>query len=116
MAEAFFNRLASGKANAISAGTKPATRVDPVVIEVMREVVIDISGNMPKALTAEMIEQADKIISMGCGVEGICPATFTDTEDWGLEDPKGKPIEKIREIRDSIRDKVAILVEETTSN
>lgn len=112
MAVAFFNRLVSGKANAISAGTKPATRVDPVVIGVMREVGIEISNNLPKALTPEMAEQADKIVTMGCGAEGVCPAIFVETEDWGLEDPKGKSIEKVREIRDEIRARVMDLLRE----
>ncbi|MDO8637787.1 MAG: arsenate reductase ArsC [Dehalococcoidia bacterium] len=112
MAEAFFNRLASGKANAISAGTKPATRVDPVVIEAMREVGIDISNNLPKALTPEMAEQADRIVTMGCGTEAVCPATFVETEDWGLEDPKGKPLGKVREIRDEVRNRILKMLED----
>ena len=66
MAEAFFNRLAKGKAKALSAGTDPADAVDPTVVEVMREVGIDISGNRPKALTAEIAGQADRVITMGC--------------------------------------------------
>ncbi|MBI4287411.1 MAG: arsenate reductase ArsC [Chloroflexi bacterium] len=111
MAEAFFNLLATGKAKALSAGTNPTHGVDPAVVEVMREVGIDIGGNRPKALTPEMTEQADKVISMGCGVEGVCPAAFVETEDWGLEDPKGKPIEKIREIRDEIKARVLRLLE-----
>ncbi|MBF8264983.1 MAG: protein-tyrosine-phosphatase family, putative arsenate reductase, partial [Dehalococcoidia bacterium] len=102
----------SGKANAISAGTKPATRVDPVVIEAMREVGIDISNNLPKALTPEMAEQADRIVTMGCGVEGVCPATFVETEDWGLEDPKGKPLEKVREIRNEVRNRILKMLED----
>jgi len=106
MAEAFFNRLADGKARAISAGTRPADAVDPKAIEVMREVGIDISGNKPKALTMEVLEQADRVITMGCGVEGVCPASFVETEDWQLEDPKGKPIEEVRRIRDEIKTKV----------
>jgi protein-tyrosine-phosphatase len=99
MAEAFFNQAAGGKARALSAGTKPASAVDPRTIEVMREVGIDISRNKPKALTMEMLEQADRVITMGCGVEGVCPASFVETEDWQLEDPKGKPIEDVRRIR-----------------
>jgi arsenate reductase len=72
----------------------------------MREVGIDISGNKPKALTMEMLEQSDRVVTMGCGVEGVCPASFVQTEDWRLEDPKGKPIEEVRRIRDEIRAKV----------
>jgi len=111
MAEAFFNRAAGGKARAISAGTKPASAVDPKTIEVMREVGIDISGAKPKALTMEMLEQADRVVTMGCGVEGVCPASFVETEDWQLEDPKGKPLEEVRRIRDEIRAKVMKLLE-----
>jgi len=113
MAEAFFNRLADGKARAISAGTRPADAVDPKAIEVMREVGIDISGNKPKALTMEVLEQADRVITMGCGVEGVCPASFVETEDWQLEDPKGKPIEEVRRIRDEIKTKVLRLLEKS---
>jgi arsenate reductase len=110
MAEALFNQLAGGRARAISAGTDPVDAVDATVVEAMREVGIDISGNRPRALTLEMIEQAHKVVTMGCGVEGVCPATFVETEDWELEDPRGKPLEKVREIRDQIRSRVADLV------
>jgi arsenate reductase len=113
MAEAFFNQDAGGKARAISAGTKPAGAVDPRTVEVMREVGIDISGNKPKALTMEMLERADRVVNMGCGVEGVCPASFVETEDWQLEDPKGKPIEEVRRIRDEIRARVASLLEKS---
>jgi arsenate reductase len=113
MAEAFFNQAAGGKARALSAGTKPASAVDPRTIEVMREVGIDISRNKPKALTMEMMDQADRVVTMGCGVEGVCPASFVETEDWQLEDPKGKPIEDVRRIRDEIRAKVLKLLEKS---
>jgi arsenate reductase len=112
MAEAFFNQLGNGKVRALSAGTNPDTTVDSSVIEAMREVGIEISGNRPKALTLEMVEQADKVITMGCGVEGVCPAAFVETEDWELEDPKGKTLDEVRKIRDEIRVKVAGLLKE----
>ncbi|MDM7998582.1 MAG: arsenate reductase ArsC [Dehalococcoidia bacterium] len=111
MAEAFFNQAARGRARAISAGTKPASAVDPKAIEVMREVGIDISTAKPKALTVEMLEQADRVVTMGCGAEGVCPASFVETEDWQLEDPKDKPVEDVRRIRDEIRGRVARLIE-----
>lgn len=111
MAEGFFNHLANGKARAISAGTKPASAVDPKTIEVMREVGIDISAARPKALIMEMLDQASRVVTMGCGAEGVCPASFVETEDWQLEDPKGKPIEEVRRIRDQIRAKVMKLLE-----
>ena len=113
MAEAFFNHMAGGKARAISAGTKPASAVDPQTVEVMREVGIDIGAAKPKALTMEMVEQADRVATMGCGVEGVCPASFVETEDWQLEDPKGKSLEEVRRIRDEIRTRVTRLLERT---
>ena len=111
MAEGFFNQLAGEKARAVSAGTKPAGAVDPRTVEVMREVGVDISAAKPKALTMEMLEQADRVITMGCGVEGVCPASFVETEDWQLEDPKGKPIGEVRRIRDEIRARVLKLLD-----
>ncbi len=112
MAEAFLNKLAMSRVRATSAGTEPAEVVDPVVVTAMGEVGIDISHRKPKKLTAEMIEQVDKVITMGCSVEGVCPATFIETEDWALEDPKSKPIQKIRQIREQIQAKVLKLLEE----
>ena len=111
MAEAFFNQAAGDKARAMSAGTKPASAVDPRTVEVMREVGIDISAARPKALTTEMLEQADRVVTMGCGAEGVCPASLVETEDWQVEDPKGKPIEDVRRIRDEIKAGVARLLE-----
>jgi protein-tyrosine-phosphatase len=107
MAEAFFNHLAGGKVKALSAGTNPANIIDPTVVQVMKEVGIDISSNRPKKLTLEMLNQADKVITMGCGTENVCPASFVETEDWGLEDPKGKSIDEVREIRNEIKARVA---------
>ncbi len=114
MAEAFFSQLSKGKAQAYSAGTQPADKVNPVVIEAMREVGIDISSNRPKALTIDMVEKADRMITMGCGAEAeaVCPASFIETEDWALEDPKGKTIEAVRKIRDEIKERVTKLLKE----
>jgi arsenate reductase len=112
MAEAFFNHLAGNKASALSAGTKPALKINPTIIQVMRETGIDISRQKPKMLTLEMMESADRVITMGCDVEETCPAGIVPMEDWGIEDPEGKPEEKIREIRDIIRNKVATLIKE----
>jgi len=114
MAEAFFNHLAKGKGHAYSAGTQPADRVNPAVVEGMREVGIDISGNKPKPLTIDMVEKADKMITMGCGAEAeaVCPASFIDTEDWALEDPKGKTLEQVRKTRDEIKEQVIRLLNE----
>ena len=112
MAEAFFNHLAKGKARAISAGTEPAPAVSSTAIEAMGEVGIDISTNKPKALTPEMIDQASMVITMGCGAEAACPASWVETRDWALEDPKDRPIGKVREIRDEIRARVIELLKE----
>ncbi|MEM4202090.1 MAG: arsenate reductase ArsC [Candidatus Hadarchaeum sp.] len=111
MAEAFFNKMAR-LARAESAGTKPAAAVNPMAVEVMREVGIDISAAKPKMLTWEMLEAADRVITMGCISGELCPATLVPTEDWGIEDPAGKSIEKFREIRELIRIRVEKLVEE----
>lgn len=111
MAEAFFNRMAR-TARAESAGTKPAAAVNPMAVKVMREVGIDISAAKPKKLTLEMLEAADRVITMGCISGELCPASLVPTEDWKIEDPAGKSIEKFREIRDLIRAKVEHLVGE----
>ena len=81
----------------------------------MREVGIDMSHQKPKLLTLEMMEGADRVITMGCGVEETCPASFVPTEDWRLEDPKDKPIEEVRKIRDELRARVKKLVKELQS-
>jgi arsenate reductase len=116
MAEAFFNKLAKGRAKGLSAGTQPAEAVNPVVIEAMREIGIDISHNKPKALTMEMLEQADRVITMGCGAEAVCPASFVETEDWALEDPQGKTLPDVRKIRDEIKDRIVKLIKEMVPN
>jgi len=114
MAEAFFNQMAKGKALALSAGTQPGNTVNPVVVEAMREIGIDISANKPQMLTLEMVEKADQMITMGCGADagGLCPASFIQTEDWALDDPKGKSLEQVRIIRDEIKKRVEKLVKE----
>jgi protein-tyrosine-phosphatase len=112
MAEALFDQLAQGKARALSAGTDPGDAVDHAVVRVMQEVGIDLSTKKPKALTPEMVDHADKVVTMGCGVEGMCPATWVETEDWELEDPKGKSLEQVRKIRDEIKERVGKLVKE----
>jgi protein-tyrosine-phosphatase len=114
MAEAFFNKLAGEKARALSAGTQPANEVNPVVVEAMREAGINIAGNKPKLLTMDMVEKAERMITMGCGAEAeaVCPASFIETEDWTLEDPKGKSLEQVRKIRDEIKERVIRLLSE----
>jgi arsenate reductase len=113
MAEAFANGYGKGKVVASSAGVMLADRVNPLVVEAMREKGIDISTNKPKLLITTMAEGADKIITMGCSVEKICPAPLLkNVINWDLEDPKGKPIEKVREIRDEIENRVLKLIAE----
>ena len=82
MAEAFFNYLVKNKASATSAGTKPSSQVNPIVVEAMFEVGIDIRNQVPKALTLEMLESADLVITLGCGVEEVYPTSFVPTEDY----------------------------------
>jgi arsenate reductase len=110
MAAALFNLEADpAKARAISAGTNPGTRVHPEVIEAMRELGVDLSAVRPQRLTEELARQAQVLITMGCGDEcPIVPDAVRD--DWPLEDPKGKPVERVREIREEIRTRVLDLI------
>jgi len=112
MAEAFFNKIAKGRALAISAGTRPSVHIDRGVAEAMLEIGIDIREQRPKLLTVEMLDNADKVITMGCSVEKACPASLVPTEDWELEDPEGESLYKVRQIRDKVRVKVLALVKE----
>jgi len=113
MAEAFANHYGKGKLVASSAGVMLADRVDPTVVEAMKEKGIDISMKKPKLLTMKMVEEADQIITMGCSVEKSCPAPLLKrVTDWELEDPKGKPVEKVRQIRDEIERRVQKLINE----
>jgi arsenate reductase len=112
MAEAFFNHFSGEKASASSAGTKPVSEINPTVVQVMREAGLDISHQKPKKLTLELIEKANRVITMGCGAENACPASFIPTEDWQIEDPEGKPIEKVRQIKDDIRNRVEALIKD----
>jgi len=111
MAEGFFNALASGKARAKSAGNMAADKVNPLAVQVMAEVGIDISTHSPKLITAEMVKEADKVILMGCGRDA-CPIVPREVVDWQIEDPAGKGIEKFREVRNLIRKKVEELLTE----
>jgi protein-tyrosine-phosphatase len=117
MAEAYFNKLAGGELKAFSAGTQPSDKVYPVVVEVMKEVGIDISGNKSKMLTMDLVEKADLMITMGCGAdaEAICPASFMKTEDWALDDPYNKSIVEARKIRDEVKTRVIELIQQLTS-
>lgn len=116
IAEAFAKRLGI---SAMSAGTLPATTVNKVVVDVMKEKGIDLSANRPKVLTSQMVNEADLVVTMGCSVEDVCPAPMIarmrkKLVDWNLEDPKGKPIERVRRIRDEIEAKVKLSARELT--
>jgi arsenate reductase (thioredoxin) len=117
MAETFANKYGKDKFIVSSAGNKPADKVNPIVVEALKEKGIDISMNEPKLLTFQMAQDADLIVTMGCNDNGICPGPFfKPTIDWKLEDPKGKPIEKVREIRDDIERRVQKLIAEESKN
>lgn len=116
MAEAFARKLGEGRILAESAGTEPGAELNPRAVAAMEEIGYDMSGHHPKVMSQEMVETADRIITMGCGVDAAtCPILFVPGEDWGLEDPKGQPIEKVRDIRDQIKARVEKLIEEMTS-
>lgn len=111
MAAAFFNQLADPtKAKAVSAGTEPGTRVHPEVLEVMREVGIDLSQAQPQKLTQELAEQASLLVTMGCGEK--CPyVPGLRRDDWPLSDPKGRPLDEVRKTRDEVRSRVQALLQ-----
>lgn len=110
MAAAFFNQQADpARAQALSAGTQPAARVHPEVLETMREVGVDLSRAQPARLTAELAQGASLLVTMGCGDD--CPyVPGARRDDWPLPDPKGGPPERVRKIRDEIRARVAALI------
>jgi arsenate reductase len=111
MAEAFANKYGKDNLGFSSAGNKPADKVNPIVVEALREKDIDISMNKSKLLTFQMTQDADLIVTMGCNDNGVCPGPFfKPTIDWKLEDPKGKPIEEVRKIRDDIEQRVKELI------
>ena len=113
MAEGFFKKLAPSDYDGISAGTIPISEINPLVVQAMKEVDIDISDNKSKLVTNEMIEESDSVVNMGCMDKESCPALFVEEiDDWDIEDPKGKSIEEIRKIRDAIETKVKKLVSE----
>ena len=114
MAAAFFNQLANReKAQAVSAGTEPGLRVHPEVLAVMQEVGIDLSNAKPQKLTDELAQDAQLLITMGCGDK--CPyVPGLRRDDWPLRDPKGLPMDEVRAIRDEIKDRVQSLLSGST--
>ncbi len=111
MAAAWFNLLSDPMmARAVSAGTEPGPRVHPEVVTAMNEVGVDLSAASTSKLTSELAQRAQLLITMGCGDQ--CPVVpGLERDDWPLEDPKGKPLEQVRRIRDEIRDRVTDLLE-----
>ena len=111
MAAAFFSALADpSKAAPVSAGTQPGEHVHPEVVEVMRELGLDLTTRRPQKLTDQLARDASLLVTMGCGDE--CPyVPGLERDDWPLEDPKGKPLDHVRRIRDDIRDRVSLLVD-----
>lgn len=115
MAEALFNRMAPEGMRAVSAGTQPGGALNPAAVEAMKEMGVDLvaDGHHPRVMTPEMVEASVLVITMGCDVDAsACPANYHVTEDWGLEDPKDKAIEKVRKIRDQIEKRVHALIEQ----
>jgi len=111
MSAALFERAAGGRHEAGSAGTTPGERVHPEVVEVMRELDIDLASRVPQKLTTQAADKADVVVTMGCGDE--CPYIPGKRYiDWDLQDPKGLPIDQVREIRDDIHNRVQLLVAE----
>ena len=110
MAAAFFNQMAEPtRAVATSAGTNPGEHVHPVVVDVMREVGLEVGGNRPQRLTSDLAQTASLMITMGCGDE--CPfVPGLEKDDWPLDDPKGRPLEEVRRIRDEVRRRVRELI------
>ena len=115
MAEGFFKKYAPKGFQVQSAGTKPVPQINPIVVEAMREVGIDISNQKSKEISDEMMRSSDPILNMGCMDKSFCPTLFLPKViEWNLPDPKGKSIEEIREIRDEIEKRVKKLVAEIT--
>ena len=117
MAEGFFRKYAPKGYETISAGTVPASQINPIAVEVMKEIGIDISSQKPKDLTEGMMRNATTIVNKGCMDDKYCPTLFLPKViDWGIEDPKDKPIEKVREIRDEIEKRVLEIIDSTKDN
>jgi len=111
MAEGFFRKYAPKEYEAISAGTMPVSEINPLAVQVMSEVGVDISTQKSKEITEDMIRNSSKVVNMGCMDKESCPTLFLQNLlDWNIEDPKDKPVEKVREIRDEIDQRVKELV------
>ena len=114
MAAGFMNALGAGRVEVLSAGSAPKDSINPIAVQVMQEVGIDISNNVPKVLTPEAVQESDAVITMGCG--DACPFyPGKRYEDWVLDDPAGQGIESVRVIRDEIKKRVEQLLSELLS-
>ena len=114
MAAGFMNSLGAGRVEVLSAGSAPKDSINPIAVQAMQEVGIDISNNVPKVLTPEAVQESDAVITMGCG--DACPFyPGKRYEDWVLDDPAGQGIESVRVIRDEIKKRVEQLISELLS-
>ena len=112
MAEAFFRKFAPNQFNVSSAGTIPSSQLNPIVIQVMKEIGIDMINQHPKLLSDSMIDNSFKIVNMGCMDKESCPSLFVkDVIDWNISDPKEESLDNVREIRDKIRFEVMNLIQ-----
>ena len=111
MAAGFMNAIGAGRVEVLSAGSAPKDSINPIAVQAMQEVGIDISNNVPKVLTPEAVQESDAVITMGCG--DVCPFyPGKRYEDWVLDDPAGQGIESVRVIRDEIKGRVEALLAE----
>ena len=114
MAAGFMNSLGAGRVEVLSAGSAPKDSINPIAVQAMQEVGVDISNNVPKVLTPEVVQESDAVITMGCG--DACPFyPGKRYEDWVLDDPAGQGIESVRVIRDEIKKRVEQLLSELLS-
>ena len=115
MAAGFMRELGQGRVEVLSAGSAPKDSINPIAVEAMAEVGIDIANNTPKVLTPEAVQESDAVITMGCG--DVCPFyPGKRYEDWVLEDPAGQDIDFVRKVRDEIKGRVATLLSELLAN
>ena len=111
MAESFFKKFTKDRFNVISAGTIPSKNLNPIVVQVMKEIGIDMTSQSPKTISNSMIDNSFKTVNMGCMDKESCPALFVkDVIEWNIQDPKEKTIEQVREIRDQIKSQVLNLI------
>ena len=109
-------RDAGDQIEIVSGGTRPADRVHGVVVEAMREVDVDLGDREPREVTPEELRSVDLVITMGCSASDVCPATWNgENRDWDLDDPHGRPLAEVREIRDEIEERVVALFDEQLS-